>query len=253
MHPWNLLILALIGLFGGTLSGIVGIGGAVVFVPGLIYIAGWGIREAVGASLVLTIFTALSGTLRGLRSEDPVDWKVMALMALAVAPSALVGVAISRSVPEVFVELVFATFLVLLAYPTFRGRSAPSERARGIPPVLVLLAGVGIGILAGFVGIGGAAMMVPLMSLGFGLRFKRSVSTSLAVNFFTGISGASGYLASGLVRIGGLPPLVLGAVFGAWLGVTLRDKLPETYIRRGFAALMLVTAVRLIVGAAGKL
>ena len=253
MHLWDLLILALIGLFGGTLSGIVGIGGAVVFVPGLIYIAGWGIREAVGASLVLTIFTALSGTLRGLRSEDPVDWKVMALMALAVAPSALVGVAISRGVPEFLVELVFATFLILFSYPTFRGRSAPSESARGVPRPLVLLAGVGIGILAGFVGIGGAAMMVPLMSLGFGLRFKRSVSTSLAVNFFTGISGASGYLASGLVRLGGLPPLVLGAIFGAWLGVTLRDKLPETYIRRGFAALMLVTAARLIVGAVGKL
>jgi uncharacterized membrane protein YfcA len=75
--------------------------------------------------------------------------------------------------------------------------------------------------------------MIPLMTLGFGLRFKSVIATSLAVNVFTGIAGAAGYLGTGLVQLGSLPTLVLGAVFGAWLGVGLRDRIPETFLRRG--------------------
>src|SRR5918997_2989898 len=148
MDAWQFLILGLLGLFGGALSGLVGIGGAAVFVPSLIYVAGWDTKEAVGASLVITVFTALSGTLRGIRSEDPVSWKTFALLSCVVAPSTLVGVAISHFSPEPLVQLVFATFLLFIAYPTARGRrSQSSEGARKIHPALLLLGGVGIGIL----------------------------------------------------------------------------------------------------------
>jgi uncharacterized membrane protein YfcA len=98
LDAWQFLILGLLGLFGGALSGLVGIGAA-IFVPSLIYVAGWDIKEAVGASLVITVFTALSGTLRGIRSEDPVSWKTFALLSCVVAPSTLVGAAISRFSP----------------------------------------------------------------------------------------------------------------------------------------------------------
>ena len=250
MDAWQFLILGLLGLFGGALSGLVGIGGAAIFVPSLIYVAGWDIKEAVGASLVITVFTALSGTLRGIRSEDPVSWKTFALLSCVVAPSTLVGVAISRFSPEPLVQLVFATFLLFIAYPTARGRSQSSGGARKIHPALVLLGGVGIGILAGLTGIGGAALMIPLMVLGFGLRFKPAIATSLAVNFLTGIAGAAGYLGTGLVQLGSLPTLILGAVFGAWLGVGLRDRIPEMFLRRGFALFMVAVAVRILIDAA---
>lgn len=250
MDVWQFLILGLLGLFGGALSGLVGIGGAAVFVPSLIYVAGWDIKEAVGASLVITVFTALSGTLRGIRSEDSVSWKTFALLSSVVAPSTLAGVAISRFSPETFVQLVFATFLLFIAYPTARGRSQPSGDTRKMHPALMLLGGIGIGILAGLTGIGGAALMIPLMVLGFGLCFKPAIATSLAVNFLTGIAGAAGYLGTGLVQLGSLPTLILGAVFGAWLGVGLRDRIPEILLRRGFALFMVAVAVRILIDAA---
>jgi uncharacterized membrane protein YfcA len=250
MDAGQFLILGLLGLFGGALSGLVGIGGAAVFVPALLYVAGWDIHEAVGASLVITVFTALSGTLRGIRSEDPVSWKTFAILSSVVAPSTLVGVAISRFSPESLVQVVFAAFLLFLAYPTARGRSQSSEGARKLHPALVLLGGIGIGILAGLTGIGGAALMIPLMVFGFGLGFKTAIATSLAANFLTGIAGAAGYLATGLVQLGSLPTLIAGAVFGAWLGVGFRDRIPEIVLRRGFALLMVFVAVRIIVDAA---
>ncbi|HZY64464.1 MAG TPA: TSUP family transporter [Rubrobacteraceae bacterium] len=71
---------------GGVLSGLVGVGGGIIFVPGLILAGGWRIQEAVAASLVIIVFSALSGTIRSARSEDPVDWRMAGLLSLTVAP-----------------------------------------------------------------------------------------------------------------------------------------------------------------------
>lgn len=252
MDPWQSLILGLLGLLGGSLAGLVGIGGAVIFVPALVYVVGWPIKEAVGASLVVMVFTALSGTVRGIRSEDAVDWRVFAILSAVIAPSTLGGVAVSRFSPDVVVQLVFAVFLLVLAYPTARGESRATGR-REIPLVFILPAGMGIGVLAGLVGIGGAALTIPLMAAGFGLSFKTAVTTSLAMNFLTGVAGGSGYLLTGTVDVGSLPALVVGATVGAWIGVALRDRASEALVRRGFVVLMVLTSVRILVDALSEL
>lgn len=249
MDPTQLIILAFLGLFGGVLAGLVGVGGGIVFVPALIYVAGWDITDAVAASLVIIIFSSISGTLRNLRSENSVDWRTTALLSSTVAPSALIGVAIGRVAPEVVVELVFATLLIALAYPTAKGRGDLDGTRRRLHPALVLVAGVGIGALSGLVGVGGGVLMVPLMVIGLGLRTKVAIATSLAVVLFVGIVGAAGYFATGFDRFAELLPLVVGCIVGAWLGVKLRDLLPDVYLRVGFAFFMVVTSLRLFVDA----
>jgi uncharacterized protein len=94
------LFLGVVGIIGGALSGLVGVGGGVVFVPGLLFAGGWTIQEAVAASLVIMVFGALSGTIRNARSSDPVNWRVAGLLSLAVAPSSLIGVLIGRVSPD---------------------------------------------------------------------------------------------------------------------------------------------------------
>ncbi len=79
MDVAQLLILAALGVLGGMLSGLVDGGGGIIFVPALVYAAGWDIKEAVAASLVVVVFASLSGTLRNLKSEDPINWRVAAL------------------------------------------------------------------------------------------------------------------------------------------------------------------------------
>jgi uncharacterized protein len=244
----RLAILGTIGVVGGILSGLVGVGGGIVFVPGLVYAGGWEIQEAVAASLVIIVFSALSGTIRNSRSDDPVDWKTAGLLSLTVAPSSLIGVAISRVSPEMVVELSFAVLLIALAYPTAKGRGK-LEGGKKIAVPLVLLAGVFIGALSGLVGVGGGVMMVPLMVVGMGLGTKRAVSTSLAVVMIMGVVGAAGYVATGFrdpEQLLSLPPLIVGSMVGAPIGVRLRDWLPEEKLRAGFGIFMVVVAIRLI-------
>ncbi|MDP9456609.1 MAG: sulfite exporter TauE/SafE family protein [Actinomycetota bacterium] len=224
------------------------------FVPALVYAAGWNIKEAVAASLVIIIFSSLSGTIRNAKSRDPVNWRVAALLSVAVAPSSLIGVAISRVSPDEVVKICFAVLILALALPTARGRKEIAEDGRKIPTPLVFVAGIFIGALSGLVGVGGGIMMVPLMVLGLGLTIKRAVSTSLAVAMFTGIVGAAGYVATGFrdpQELLSLLPLVVGSIIGAWLGVRVRDPLPDGAIRVGFGVFMVVVSLRILGEAAG--
>jgi uncharacterized membrane protein YfcA len=117
----------------------------------------------------------------------------------------------------------------------------------------VLLAGVGVGALSGLVGVGGGVVMVPLMVLGLNIPTKRAVSTSLAVIFVTSIVASFGYIVAGFADLFSLVPLVIGSMIGAWLGVLLRDRLPEKVIRVGFACFMVVVALRTLGDAVGIL
>jgi uncharacterized membrane protein YfcA len=248
------LFLGVFGIVGGMLSGLVGVGGGIVFVPGLLYLGGWNIQDAVAASLVIIIFSSLSGTIRNARSADPVNWRVAGLLSLAVAPSSLIGVIIGRVSPEVVVKVAFATLLIALAYPTARGGGEYESDRKAIPLPLVFLAGIFIGALSGLVGVGGGVVIVPLMVLGMGLTTKRAVSTSLAVVMFTGLVGAAGYVATGFRDVQdllSLPPLIMGSVIGAPLGVRVREWLPESVVRISFGVFMVIVALHLFGEALG--
>jgi len=246
---WYFLVLALLGVIGGLLSGLIGVGGGVFFVPALVYAVDWNIKEAVAASLAVIIFSSLSGTIRNARSRDPVDWRVAGLLSAAVAPASLIGVYISRASSDAVVAVSFAVLILVLALPTARGRPEFDENSKKVPTYLVFAAGIFIGALSGLVGVGGGVMMVPLMVLGLGLGAKRAVSTSLAVVMFTGIVATAGYVATGFQdpeRLLSLPPLILGSMVGAWLGVRIRDPLPDNAIRIGFAVFMVVVSLRIL-------
>ena len=249
MDLLELLILGLAGLFGGVLAGLFGVGGGTVFVPALVYAAGWDIREAVAASLVIIVFSALSGTLRSMRSEAPVNWRAAALFSLTVAPSSLIGVAVSNFFSETLTQVVFAGFLLALAYPTARSGKRYREGIRGSSGshlALALLGGIGAGALAGLIGIGGAVLTVPLLIFGFGLNPKTAISTSLVITLLVGALGAAGYFVAGFDRLSGLPPLIVGSMLGAWPGVRIRERLGEALLQRAFAAYMVRVAVLII-------
>jgi uncharacterized protein len=246
----ELVILGLAGLFGGVLAGLFGVGGGTVFVPALVYTAGWNIREAVAASLIIIVFSALSGTLRSMRSEVPVNWRAAALFSLSVAPSSLIGVVASNFFSETLTQLVFAGFLLALAYPTARSGKRYREGvggSSGTHLALALLGGIGTGALAGLIGIGGAVLTVPLLIFGFGLDPKTAISTSLVVTLLVGILGAAGYFAAGFERLSGLPPLIVGSMLGAWPGVRIRERLGETLLQRAFAAYMVIVAILIVI------
>ena len=249
---WQLLVLACLGVFGGMLSGLVGVGGGIIFVPALVYVAGWDIRDAAAASFMIIIFSSLSGVLRNTSGESPVNWRDAGLLVATVAPASLIGVAISRVVPDAAVKVVFALVLLSFTYPLVSQALGNKESGRALPrisPLVVLISGVAIGALSGLVGVGGGIVMVPLMILGLDVRPKSAIATSLIVILCTGIVAAAGYIATGFHQFSALPPLIVGSILGAWAGVRIRDRAPVKPLQLGFAAFMVIVAAQLLIDA----
>lgn len=69
-----------------------------LFARTLGYTARWRISEVVASSLVVVIFSSLSDIICHVRSEDPINWPNMALLASMIAPGSLIALADFRAV-----------------------------------------------------------------------------------------------------------------------------------------------------------
>lgn len=120
----------------------------------------------------------------------------------------------------------------------------------------VLLKGVALGLLAGMMsglfGIGGGAVMVPLLVLWIALPQHRAHATSLAAIIVTAASGmarfAIGRGGDSEVHYAAGLAIAAGAVAGAYLGAQVMHRLSPTRLRQGFAVLMVVVSLQMLFG-----
>lgn len=84
-----------------------------------------------------------------------------------------------------------------------------------------------VGVVIGFIGAGGAGVMVSILTLVFGLSIHTAVGTALGAMLFTTISGSFSHFREGNVVIRPGVILGLGGVVGAVLGADLSQQIPE--------------------------
>jgi uncharacterized membrane protein YfcA len=112
-----------------------------------------------------------------------------------------------------------------------------------------LLLGVVIGGVSGVVGIGGGALLVPALIFLYGMSQIRAQGTSLATLLLPiGFFAFWTYYKAGHVDIKLAVLVSIGFAAGAWAGGLWAQRLPELILRRGFAALLVVLALRLAFG-----
>jgi len=110
---------------------------------------------------------------------------------------------------------------------------------------------VGIGLVAGafgaLFGVGGGIVIVPLLVLVFAFDQRRASATSLAAILITAVAGATTYAFHGEVKPGAAAIVGLPAVAGVLLGTSLQQRVPLRTLSYGFALLLAIIGVRLIV------
>ena len=121
-----------VGLAAGVVAGMLGIGGGVLFVPGLAIFLGLSHLEAEATSLLAMIPVALVGAWRQHRYGNLRLREGVLLGALA-AGGAAAGVVIANAVPERALELAFAAFMVVVAVQLVRRATRDSTSAAGAP------------------------------------------------------------------------------------------------------------------------
>lgn len=111
-----ILIVVLIGIAAGTLSGLVGVGGGLIIVPGLIYFLGFSQHSAQGTSLGLILLpVGILGVLQYYKQGN-VDIKVVWLLAGGFLLGSYFGSKVALNLSQDTVKKIFASLMILIAF-----------------------------------------------------------------------------------------------------------------------------------------
>jgi uncharacterized membrane protein YfcA len=114
LSTWSAVLLVIIGLATGTLSGLLGIGGGVVMVPAMVVLFGMVPVIAKGTSVAVIVPTSIMGTLRN-RSNANVDFKVAAIAGGCGVVSAIAGGIIADGISAGVSNVMFGFLLLFVA------------------------------------------------------------------------------------------------------------------------------------------
>lgn len=242
----NLLIFGL-SAGVGALSSVLGIGGGVLLVPIFTLILKLPIHNAVALSLCCVMATSVTSATKYLKS-DLVDLRaVLFLETTAIVGSYAAG-SFAGMVSEHAIAIIFATLLVITAAVMLINNSSDRVVAGGFRHGYPIAMGISTfaGVLVGLLGVGGGVVKVPILQVFLGKTLKQAIATS---TLMLGISAAVAivpYVGRGEVPSQSVPFAALGTVAGAFLGSSLFHKIESAYIKYLFAAVLLYTAVTMI-------
>jgi len=210
-----------LGLVAGLFSGLFGVGGGMIVVPGLVVVLRVEHKLAVGTSL-MAIVPACTVGIVSYAVAGSVDWLTGAVIAVGAVVGAQIGAkllaVLSRRVAQlVFVAFAAAMIVQLIIVVPNRGGVMTWTAWH-----VVALVGLGLvaGIASGLMGLGGGAIVVPVLMLGFGVSDLVAKGASLVMMLPGVLSGLVGNLRGHrvLVKAGliiGLSAVVTGPL-GAW-------------------------------------
>ena len=110
------IIIALIGLMAGTLSGLIGVGGGIIIVPALIYFVGFSQYQAQGTSLGLLLLPVGILAVLNYYHKGYIDFKVIGIMSIAFVAGGYLGSKLSLVISEIALRRIFAIVLFYTAF-----------------------------------------------------------------------------------------------------------------------------------------
>lgn len=246
----------------GISLGLIGGGGSILAVPILAYLFSLDEKVATAYSLFIVGAAALVGGL-GQHKEGNVDWKTAFVFGLP----AIVGVWLVRHfvipmLPDIIFSIgglevtrrmamfgFFAILMLLAAYSMLSNK----ERKGGTGEVkynypLIVLEGVVVGAITGFVGAGGGFLVIPALVILANLEMKKAIGTSLIIIAIKSLMGF--FLGDALtMQIDWifLFSFTLLAVIGIFIGVYLNRFLDGKKLKKGFGYFIILMAVFIFV------
>jgi uncharacterized membrane protein YfcA len=237
----------------GLALGLVGGGGSIVTVPLLVYVAGLTPREAVALSLPIVGATAAVGAVLQYRRGN-VNLRAALVFAVTGMGGAQLGAPLTRLFPAPVLLLLFAGLMIGVGLRMLRSRGEVDLEGTGeCNPARCGAAGLVVGILTGFLGVGGGFLIVPTLLRYAKTPMKTAVGTSLVI---IAANSASGFVAH-WGEIGRNGPLAvvftLSALVGLAGGTLLGRRMQPQGLKTAFAGLALVVATYLVVMNVGPL
>jgi uncharacterized membrane protein YfcA len=233
----------------GFSLGLIGGGGSIITVPVLVYVLGVEAHDAISMSLAVVGATSLVGASLHYRNGC-VELKTGLIFGGAGMVGAVVGARFTRLLSSNALMLAFAALMLVVAtlMLTRKDQSDEVSQTPEGPPSLPKAIGVGmvVGVLTGFLGVGGGFLIVPALVLFAGLDMKDAVGTSLVVIAINCAAGLLGHLSQAHfdLKLTGLVALL--AVTGTLGGTALSTRVRASSLRNGFAVFVMAVALFLV-------
>lgn len=251
------LKLILIGVTGGTISGVLGLGGGVVMVPLLVYLVSLDVKVATAISMVQIFFASSSGTLFNFLEKN-IKVRIAVYFGLFSMVFSFLGSFVTKYIPDMTIKILYLVAVIAsLAIFIVRGflkknvEEIEDDDKKRILKVIPL--GAVAGFMGGLLGVGGGFLYVPVLIFFLGLPVKLAVGTSLMIILFNSIPGVIGKTLS--VDFNWITALIIsvGAIGGARLGTYIKRKIRAVYIKAAFIIVLAAIIVRVILDLTGIL
>lgn len=277
LSPALLVLFVGFGFMVGVFFGFFGMGGSFLVTPALL-ILGYPAPVAIGSSMAFVFGTAVIATLKH-HDVGQVDYKLGALMFVGIALGIEAGSMLVFFLEELGqAEVVVGTVYVLLlaGIGLLFTRSALNQdgtdeddetvdeddipeiakkiKSYNIPPMMTLtdgsksslwtISGVGggVGIVSGFLGVGGGFIRMPAIYYLIGIPLAAAVGTSLFGALMSGAVGAFTYGLSGVIDFGVVTALLIGSALGARIGSASTAYVDENDVTIYFGIMLLLAS-----------
>ncbi len=243
----------LIGGFAGFSSGMLGIGGGVIFVPALYFLLPLvGVAEAVipstaiATSLFSGSFSAASSAYNHIISKNCEIKKAFFLASGSVISATIIPRLVVTLNPDILkTVLVIVLFFVAIKLLTSNHNN---EAVYVLKDIYLIVVGLIVGTLSAFCGMGGGVILVPALIYFTNIGMKKSVGTSALVVAITMSTATINYamlsidktgLSESIIKYSVGIPFAFGAFWGARIGVKYVNKFSTSTLKKIFSVFLL--------------
>ncbi len=242
----SMIIMLLIGIFGGFISGLVGIGGAIIIypmlllLPPLVGLPTYSAYIASGLTSSQVFFSTLSGSFKAYKNKD-FSRTLVLNMGSGMIIGSILGAILANLINVQFVNMVYI-IIALLALILMFIKVAPSTSHIKFNRLLLITIGGIIGLVSGIVGAGGAFIIIPVLLVIFKLPMNTVVTNSIVIAFISSIGVFIIKLLQGYIPVNSAIPLILGSILFTPLGMKIGQKIPD-YIQKMIVSILIVIAI----------
>lgn len=243
----------IIGFIGSFISGMVGIGGAIINYPMLLYIpavlgiANFSAYEVSGITAIQVFFATIGGVL-AYRKGGFLNKAIIGYMGISILIGSFAGGFFSSQMSEESVNLVYGILALLAVIMMFMPKKVSDEKPlnsvrfnRWLAALLALVVGIG----AGIVGAGGAFLLVPIMLVVLKIPTRITIASSLAITFISSIGATASKMMTGQVLFIPAAIMIVASLIASPLGATVGKKVNTKYLQWILAVLILGTALKI--------
>ena len=244
----------------GVTMGLIGGGGSILTIPILVYLFSISPTLAISYSLFIVGFTSLVGAFNNYRN-GLVNFKTVLLF----GSSSITTVFIARKfiipfMPDVFfkigsfevthslfVMVVFAILMLAASVSMIRSRKVIAEKQAKEKPWVLVMYGVLIGLVTGFLGAGGGFLLIPALVILMKLPMKEAIGTSLFIIALNSLIGFLGDIGRHAIDWKFITIISVIAIAGIFIGGYFNQKVNSDKLKKGFGWFVLVMGIYIIV------